>query len=153
MTTRSRPSGDPDRAFLMAPLVAYPNPHAQPGEEEDGHYKWRPEVTVQKTRKRDYTKKRITQDYRLLSSCITKDKVGGVREEEEWIGMGEETNSESEDPAEGEADGSVVRTGQQAGHVIAAVKRVTFVESALSRGVVDGRQDRHAVTLTKPKKE
>ncbi|KAJ8007751.1 hypothetical protein DPEC_G00097460 [Dallia pectoralis] len=33
----------------MAPLVAYPNPHAQPGEGEEGHYEWRPEVTVQKT--------------------------------------------------------------------------------------------------------
>ncbi|KAJ7997963.1 hypothetical protein DPEC_G00217610 [Dallia pectoralis] len=56
MTTRSRRSGDPDRAFLMAPLVAYPNPHAQPGEGENGHYEWRLEVTVQKTWRQDELK-------------------------------------------------------------------------------------------------
>ncbi|KAJ8001593.1 hypothetical protein DPEC_G00171090 [Dallia pectoralis] len=56
MTARSGPSGGPDRAFLMAPLVAYPNPHAQSGEEEDGHYEWRPEVTVQKTWRQDELK-------------------------------------------------------------------------------------------------
>ncbi|KAJ7998130.1 hypothetical protein DPEC_G00219390 [Dallia pectoralis] len=56
MTTRSGRSGDPNRAFLMAPLVAYPNPHAQPGEEENGHYEWRPEVSVQKTWRQDELK-------------------------------------------------------------------------------------------------
>ncbi|KAJ8001131.1 hypothetical protein DPEC_G00188040 [Dallia pectoralis] len=56
VTTGSGHSGDPDRAFLMAPLVAYPNPHAQLGEEEDGHYEWRPEVTVQKTWRQDELK-------------------------------------------------------------------------------------------------
>ncbi|KAJ8003304.1 hypothetical protein DPEC_G00168040 [Dallia pectoralis] len=40
----------------MAPLVAYPNPHAQPGEEENGHYDRRPEVTVQKTWRQDELK-------------------------------------------------------------------------------------------------
>ncbi|KAJ7991294.1 hypothetical protein DPEC_G00295840 [Dallia pectoralis] len=80
-------------------------------------------------------------------------KVGGEAEQVEWMGVGEETNSETEDPEEGEAGGSVARTGQQAGHVIAVVKRVTFVESALSHGVVDGRGDRHTESLTKPEEE
>ncbi|KAJ7998205.1 hypothetical protein DPEC_G00220180 [Dallia pectoralis] len=56
MTTGSGRSGVPDRAFLMAPLVACPNPHAQPGEGENGHYEWRPEVTVQKTWRQDELK-------------------------------------------------------------------------------------------------
>ncbi|KAJ7997982.1 hypothetical protein DPEC_G00217810 [Dallia pectoralis] len=43
-TTRSGPSGDPDRAFLMSLLVAYPNPQAQPGEGENGHYEFRDQI-------------------------------------------------------------------------------------------------------------
>ncbi|KAJ7998547.1 hypothetical protein DPEC_G00206040 [Dallia pectoralis] len=52
-------------------------------------------------KKRLYMKKRETQDNRLPSSCITKDKVGVVQEEVEWMGLGEENNFETEDPPEG----------------------------------------------------
>ncbi|KAJ8003301.1 hypothetical protein DPEC_G00168000 [Dallia pectoralis] len=37
---------------------------------------------------------------------------GGEAEELEWMGLGEETNFETEDPAEGEADGSVAGTNR-----------------------------------------
>ncbi|KAJ8006534.1 hypothetical protein DPEC_G00108250 [Dallia pectoralis] len=41
MTTRCGRSGDPNRSFLMAPLVAYPNPQARPGEEISVQKIWR----------------------------------------------------------------------------------------------------------------
>ncbi|KAJ7999550.1 hypothetical protein DPEC_G00195590 [Dallia pectoralis] len=79
LTTRSGRSCDPNRAFLMAPLVAYPNPQARPGEGEEGHYEWRPEVTGSSGRLIPKDNKKRKKNSRLQAAQLMYYKGQGRR--------------------------------------------------------------------------